>query len=373
MRHNFKIIQEINFTRQKNNMISPGVLKKILSAYELTDPAMLIVPYGKGLINNTWKITIGSSEYILQKINESVFEKPLDIEYNIHLIAEYLKENHPGYLFTIPVKTKKQEEMICDQQGYFRVFPFIKNSYTINIASMPQQAFEAARQFGLFTEMLIKFPVILLKKTIPDFHNLILRYQQFEEACKYGDPSRIKESASIIKFIRGHNNILKKFQLIQADPNFKIRVTHHDTKISNVLFDKNGKGLCVIDLDTVMPGYFISDVGDMMRTYLSPVSEEEKDIKKIEVREDFFQAIVEGYLQQMSKHLSDAELKHFVFAGKFMIYMQAIRFLTDHLSNDKYYGADYENQNFVRANNQVTLLQRIIDKKNILKQMINHY
>jgi len=126
----------------------------------------------------------------------------------------------------------------------------------------------------------------------------------------------------------------------------------------------------VIDLDTVMPGYFISDFGDMMRTYLSPVSEEEKDLSKIEIREDYFKAIAEGYLSEMGNELSSAEKKYLVYAGKFMVYMQALRFLTDHLNNDIYYGAKYEGHNFIRATNQVSLLKKIIDKEKILQEII---
>lgn len=351
-------------------MISSNTLKKILSNYEIADPQIIIEPYGSGLINNTWKVFDGNNEYILQRINNNVFKQPLHIEYNIHLVAQYLKKNHPDYLFAAPVKTKMQEEMVYHPEGYFRLFPFIKNSYTIDVATTPKQAFESARQFGLFTKMLAEFRADSLKATIPDFHNLTLRFQQFEDACKHGNPARLKESMNAIHFIRKHDDILKKFQYIQTDRAFKLRVTHHDTKISNVLFGKNGMGLCVIDLDTVMPGYFISDFGDMMRTYLSPVSEEEKDFDKIEVRDEFFQAILEGYLKEMSSELSEAELKHFVYAGMFMTYMQAVRFLTDYLNNDTYYSTTYEKQNYIRANNQLTLMQRILDKENILNKMV---
>jgi Ser/Thr protein kinase RdoA (MazF antagonist) len=148
-----------------------------------------------------------------------------------------------------------------------------------------------------------------------------------------------------------------------SDTQFKRRVTHHDTKISNVLFDKEDKGLCVIDLDTVMPGYFISDVGDMLRTYLCPVSEEENDFSKIEVRDEFYKAIINGYKEEMKNELTDKENKYFFYAGKFMIYMQALRFLTDHINDDAYYGAKYEGQNFVRASNQMVLLERYLEKE----------
>ena len=351
-------------------MIPPDTLKQILSAYKITGPEIVIEPHGTGLINNTWKVIDGNNNYILQRINENVFKQPLDIEYNIHLIAEYLKKHQPGYLFTAPVATNAGKEMVHHPEGHFRLFPFIKNSYTIDVATTPKQAFEAARQFGMFTKMLSGFPASSLRTTLPDFHNLTLRAGQFKDAGMHGNIERIKRSVNAIQFILDNTDILYTFQNIQTDTGFTLRVTHHDTKISNVLFDKNGKGLCVIDLDTVMPGYFISDVGDMMRTYLSPVSEEEKDLGKIEIREDFFRAILEGYLQQMSGELSKTELKHFVYAGKFMIYMQAMRFLTDYLNNDTYYGASYEDHNYVRANNQITLLQRLLEKENDLDKMV---
>ena len=138
-----------------------------------------------------------------------------------------------------------------------------------------------------------------------------------------------------------------------------------------MLFDDNGMGICVIDLDTVMPGYFISDVGDMMRTYLSPASEEEKDFTKIEVREDFFRAIVQGYLANMSDELTEEERGLILYAGLFLIYMQAIRFLADYCNNDSYYGASYEEHNFVRAGNQLALLKRLEEKSSKLDEIIS--
>jgi hypothetical protein len=137
-----------------------------------------------------------------------------------------------------------------------------------------------------------------------------------------------------------------------------------------VLFDDNEHGLCVIDLDTVMPGYFISDFGDMMRTYLSPVSDEEKDFSKIEIRDDYFKAIVDGYLGEMEKDVTAIEKKHMVYSGRFIIYMQALRYLTDYLNNDIYYVSKYEGHNLIRATNQVTLLKKIIEKEKFLQEII---
>jgi Ser/Thr protein kinase RdoA (MazF antagonist) len=159
--------------------------------------------------------------------------------------------------------------------------------------------------------------------------------------------------------IKQQKRIVDEYEICKI--RLKTRCTHHDTKISNVLFDHDDKGLCVIDLDTVMPGYFISDVGDMMRTYLCPVSEEEQDLSKITVRKEFYDAIVSGYLSEMGEELDETEKQYFHYAGEFMIYMQALRFLTDHINNDVYYGAKYEGHNFVRAGNQLTLLQRLME------------
>lgn len=161
---------------------------------------------------------------------------------------------------------------------------------------------------------------------------------------------------------------MRHYEAILANPDFKLRVTHHDTKISNVLFDGHNKGLCVIDLDTVMPGYFISDVGDMMRTYLSPVSEEEQDFSLIEVRLPFYEAIVSGYLQEMQGELSAAECNAFFYAGQFMIYMQALRFITDYLNDDVYYGQRYPDHNLVRGRNQLVLLQKLMEKEAVLRR-----
>lgn len=315
--------------------------------------------FGTGLINHTWKVYSRRGNYILQKINNNVFKQPQDIAHNIRLISNYLKENHPDYFFAAPVKTTDGKDIVFSEKGWFRLMPFVENSFTFDVVQTPAQAYEAAKQFGKFTKKLSGFNSAQLKITIPHFHDLELRYQQFLRAVSKGNEKRINESKPMIEDLIRHKNIIDEYRDVVGKSEFKLRVTHHDTKISNVLFDKKSKGLCVIDLDTVMPGYFISDVGDMMRTYLSPVSEEETDFEKIVIRNEFYKAIVEGYSDEMKDELTPLEKNHFLFAGKFMIYMQALRFLTDHLNNDVYYGVKYEGHNFIRAKNQAILLQRL--------------
>ena len=256
-------------------------------------------------------------------------------------------------------------------EGYYRVIPFVKGSHSVDAASTTRQGYEAAMSFGRFTHLLSRFDVTKLQITLKDFHDLGLRYRQFEQSLAKGNKERIRETAELVKELQAQHHIVQEYENICASAEFKIRVTHHDTKISNVLFDEHDNSLCVIDLDTVMPGYFISDVGDMMRTYLSPVSEEEADLLKIEVREDYFKAIVSGYLHYMHEDLSQKEKQTFVYAGKFMIYMQALRFLTDYLNNDVYYGAAYRGHNLVRAQNQTALLKLLCSKETALQALVN--
>jgi Ser/Thr protein kinase RdoA (MazF antagonist) len=333
-------------------------MRNILSAFGLEEKGCLIIPFGKGLINSTWQVENKNKKYILQRINNNIFKNPEDIAFNIRMIADYLKAHFPTYLFVNPSPAMDGNDLVKTEDGYFRLFFFIENSHTIDVAEKPEQAYEAAKQFGRFSKLLSGFNVSQLKITLPDFHNLNLRYQQFENALQHGNTDRINQSSDLIEFIKKNKSIVDEFELCKTK--LKIRCTHHDTKISNVLFGNDDKGICVIDLDTVMPGYFISDVGDMMRTYLCPVSEEEKGFSKITVRREFYEAIVDGYLSEMGEELNDFEKKYFHYAGKFMIYMQAIRFLTDHLNDDIYYGSKYEGHNFIRAGNQVTLLQQLI-------------
>jgi Ser/Thr protein kinase RdoA (MazF antagonist) len=197
------------------------------------------------------------------------------------LIADYLQKHHPGYSFVAPLTSSKGDEMIyLKDEGFFRLFPFVADSHSKDVVETPEEAFEAAVHFGRFTKLLSAFNSSQLQITIPRFHDLGLRYDQFLQALENGNKQRIRGSQESISVLQSHSDIVTEYKNIQSNPQFKLRVTHHDTKISNVLFDSNGKGICIIDLDTVMPGYFISDVGDMMRTYLSPVSEEEKDFSK---------------------------------------------------------------------------------------------
>ncbi|MDQ6813610.1 MAG: aminoglycoside phosphotransferase family protein [Bacteroidota bacterium] len=348
------------------------MLASILTAFGIAPDQCNVLPFGNGLINHTWKIEDGNSSYILQRVNDKIFKSPAHIANNIRAISDYFAANHPDYLFVSPIKSTSNNDVVCiEGMGYYRLFPFVKDAHTVDTVQTPAEAYEAAKQFGRFTKLLAGFDISKLKITIPDFHNLSLRYHQFQQSLCNGSQERIATSGEAIRFLQEHVKIVQEFEAIQLNKNFKLRVTHHDTKISNILFDNKNCGLCVIDLDTVMPGYFISDIGDMMRTYLCPVSEEEKDFSKIEVRTGFFEALVNGYLHEMNDELTKQEKTTFTYAGKFLIYMQALRFITDYFNNDIYYGAKYPEQNFVRAQNQVVLLQKLLDKEEEFKTILS--
>lgn len=340
------------------------MLDIILKAYGFNAGNIKAEILSEGLINRTWKIQTGIDTIIVQQLSTNVFKQPELIGQNIDAIDKYLKINAPGYLFTSPLKTVAGSTMFKNVNEYYRVFPFIHGSHTITRVFTAEQAYEAAFQFGQFTHVLKDFDVRQLKYTIPDFHNLSLRYNQFITAIKKADAKRLAMADKLINELYSFKHIKVEYESLLKNFDCKIRVTHHDTKISNVLFDTNDKGICVIDLDTVMPGYFISDVGDMMRTYLCAVTEEEMDFEKIEIRKIFYEALCTGYIDALNNELTNFEKKHFLLAGKVIIYMQALRFLTDYLQNDMYYVADYPEHNFNRAKNQTVLLQQLCKFRN---------
>lgn len=319
----------------------------------------------QGLINRTYSIETTSGNYILQTINHHIFKQPLDIDFNIHSIGTYLAKHFPEYLFTQLVPAKNGKTLVEWEGQYFRAFHKV-DGYALSVLDNAHQVAQAAMQFGRFTSILKAFPVKSLKITLPNFHNLSLRYQQFKEALQNGNPIRIQQSRDAILFLQSAENLVDQYEHFIQSKEVQLRVTHHDTKISNVLFHQkkealssqnNEEAICVIDLDTVMPGYFISDVGDMCRTCLCPVSEEEANLDLVIVDKAKLTALQNGYLSEMKPLLSNFELDHLFYSGQYLIYMQALRFLTDHLNNDIYYGAKKEGQNYIRTLNQIRLLE----------------
>ena len=349
-----------------------SVSANVLKVFGFDTSLVEVKPLGEGLINHTYMVQSGNEVYVLQKINTVVFKNPGAIAHNIKWVSDYLAANNPAYYFVAPIPSVHGNQMEYIEEGYYRVFPYVNGSHAKTVVQNEEQAFEAGYQFGLFTNVLDELNANDLQITIPDFHNLTLRYHQFSNAITTGNQERIIQSENQIKFLQDQKWIVDFFETIKTNPNFKLRATHHDTKISNLLFDEKDKGICVIDLDTLMPGYFISDLGDMFRTYLCAVSEEETDFSKIVVRPTIYNAIVKGYLKGAGNMLSRDEADQIFYAGLFMIYMQALRFLTDFINNDVYYGAKYPLHNYNRACNQIKLLEDYLQKKELLQIDINN-
>lgn len=347
--------------------------EEIVQAYGFTSTNIKLQQIGSGHINRTYLLTtIEGLKYILQNINTYVFKDPHAIATNIKAVADELKLHHPNYLFPTPIATVSGELMFEHNQDFWRLLPFIDNTIAFDTLSVPNQAYEAAKQFGKLSRLLNKIDLSKLKPTIIGFHDLAWRYEQFIEALNKA-PEALKSTAHAeIDITLRHHFIVTYYQSYTNGNDFPDRVMHHDTKISNVLLSEiDSRGVCVIDLDTLMPGKFISDLGDMMRTYLCAFSENEKDFEKVQIRLPYFKATIEGYLSEMASILTETEKELILYSGKYIIYMQALRFLTDYLNGSIYYPISYPTQNLDRTKNQFKLLNELFENEKILQGIID--
>ena len=331
--------------------------EQIVRSFGLS-PALNTFRIGSGHINYTFKIE-GEPSFILQRINKNVFKEPEVIAQNIRRAAGYLRDHHPHFIFMASLPTVHGKEMAYDNEGYpWRLYPLIDHSFTVNELETDEQAFEAAKAFGRLCRNLDGCDVGLFKPVIADFQDLSWRYRQFEDALKQATRERQTEAETCIQSAKHFGFLVKKYDDLIQSGGLKLRIVHNDTKINNILFDSiTCQTICAIDLDTLMPGYFIYDLGDMVRTFVSPVSEEENDISKIIFRKNIYDALTQGYLSQMNEVMSAVEKQAIPFSGLMMTYIMALRFLADYLNGDIYYHTAYPGQNLVRAKNQFRLLQ----------------
>lgn len=344
----------------------------ILEAYGFDANAIEVHQTGSGHINRTYLLSVtGKGKYILQSLNTQVFKDPEAIAQNIEAVATWLKDRHPAYLFPAPLPTLNGELMARHNGEYWRLMPYIPDTVAFDVLNEPKQAYEAAKQFGKLSRLLNDFDVSRLKPTIPGFHDLSWRYEQFTEALAHTSAAFKEQAQHEIETAQHYHFIVDYFRSFLRRGDFPDRVMHHDTKISNVLLrERSYEGVCVIDLDTLMPGKFISDLGDMMRTYLCAFSENERDLEKVKIRLPYFKAMMEGYLSEMADSLTETEKELLLFSGKYIIYMQALRFLTDYLNGSIYYPTAYPEQNLDRAKNQFKLLSELFSQEKILEDII---
>lgn len=312
-----------------------------------------------GLIHKTYKVTANNRAAILQQVNTNVFRDINAVVGNYQLIHSHLERS--GTL-RVPamIKTTQGDDTWTDKEGCcWRAFQFIANTYTEALPASPEKIFSAAKCYGQFTSSLNGLDIEKLKPTIAGFHDLSHRYRQLQTAISNANDARLTKSRTLLEKINGRKNLVEFYDSLKTNPEFKIRAMHHDTKLSNILFDKTtGQAVCPIDLDTTMPGYFFSDVGDMIRSMISP-NDENAPADSVEVNPKIYRAIVSGYESGIGNSFTTAERNEIHKAGMIMLYMQGIRFLADYLSNDTYYKIQYAEQNFDRALNQITLLEKL--------------
>lgn len=318
-----------------------------------------------GLINSTYKISFERVSYILQAINTKVFKDPELVMDNIQNIANHLQKNDYPLKILKPISSARGI-LEKDKFGTFwRAFPFIENTTVFKNITYPNQAFEAAKSFGLFIKYLDGIDINSIKETIPNFHDLKYRKTLFDSALSRNKLNRKDKVKSEIEIT------LKWLKSLQFDfTKMPKRVVHNDAKISNVLLDKNGlSGVCVIDLDTVMPGYIVTDFGDMVRTMCCTVTEEETDFEKVAIDINIFKATAEGFLSITKSFITSAEKKNLFDGCAYIILEQAIRYLTDYLEGDIYYPNSFADQNLYRAKNQLKLLESLIENRLTFEQI----
>jgi Ser/Thr protein kinase RdoA (MazF antagonist) len=336
--------------------------KEVLTAFSSRNENYTVEQLGNGLINHTFKITDEKNNKVLllQQINKNVFKKPVEVQDNFIMLWQY-KDGTNDVFFPTPVQLKKNETLFIDKDGnYWRAFEFLNGTITLDVPHTAEQARATAQTFGQITAFLSSFNAESLHIVIPDFHNLSFRYRQFEKALAGAKPDRLQKAASLIEEVQSRKKYKDFYESIIQSSAFPKRVMHHDAKIANVLFDKKtGNVICAIDFDTTMPGYFFSDLGDMIRSMACSSDEHNTDFRKLHIRKDFYKAIVSGYLEVMNNYLTNEERKYIHSAGLLMIYMQAVRFIADYLNNDVYYQISYPEQNFDRGTNQITLLKNL--------------
>jgi hypothetical protein len=321
-----------------------------------------IVSYGNGHINSTflvtWKVDGIAQKYILQAINTKIFQQPEKIANNIKLVADFLSNQAYRYKVLQPILTAEGKTFVVKEEKYWRVFPYFSNSYAPETCNNFAQAYDAGIAYGHFFKTLSTLEVEKLETIIPDFHNATLRWEQFEKSLKNAKTKRLEEAKELIDFCKKNQHYIEKYK--EIIPKIPIRTTHNDTKITNILFDKNThKPLAIIDLDTIQPGTILSEFGDMVRTFCNSGNEDEPNESKISFQENFFDALKKGFLSECGDFLEKIEIDSMVFGAKLTIFVQAMRFLTDYLNNDIYYKISFPKHNFYRAKNQITLLKKI--------------
>jgi Ser/Thr protein kinase RdoA (MazF antagonist) len=347
------IAEKRNLPRNFQNLNSEttAIIRQFLGAAQISE----VLPFGTGHINDTYKVASGSGNFLLQKLNERAFSSSEAVMHNIQWVGEYIARQSYPLKNMRPVPAQDGRFWWQDAGGgYWRMFPFFDGTLALDRVETEEQAFEGAKAFGAFAKALGGLPPETLHATIPGFHDGPKRLACFYEVIKRGIPGRLKVAAKEIETLLQHQALFGQI----AAAGLPQRIMHHDTKISNVLFDaKTRKAAAVVDLDTVMPGIVLSDFGDMMRTFANAAAEDEACLEKVALRMPIFYALSEGYLSEMGDALTLTEKKWLPMGGRWLTLMQAMRFLADYLEGDVYYKTSNPEHNLVRARSQLALYE----------------
>ncbi len=336
------------------------IIQKAAAQFGTGVPA--VASLGEGLIHRTYKVNYtGSEPVVLQCINRATFKQPENIINNYRLLEEYLGSVGKK---TIPALCKTHAGKyywIDPEENFWRATHFINNSNAPSLPRNEQDVYTAAKCFASFTQSLNGLSADKLDIIIPQFHDLSFRYKQFEEAVRSAHISRLLKATHVISELRNHVQLVDFYKKVESnDGDYPVRIMHHDCKISNILFDNtSGAVVCPVDLDTVMPGKYFSDLGDMIRTMACTEQENSTAWENISVKPGFYTAIVKGYTEGMGNDLTAEEKKNIHQSGLLLTYMQCLRFVTDFLNNDIYYKTTYPEQNLNRALNQLILLEQL--------------
>ena len=357
----------------------------VLASFCLPGSAVSCEHFGNGHINDTFLAVQDENgrkkSYILQRMNREVFKDPEGLMRNIVLVTDYLRERirERGGAVTRevlnPIRTPDGSPFVIDGNGsYWRLYTFITDAVSLDKVRSSEDFYQSAVAFGRFSGLMAGFDASTLAETIPDFHNTPKRYEAFEAALKNNCCGRADTVRSEIDFFKAH----KADMCFCADKLVKglipLRVTHNDTKLNNIMIDaKTGKGLCVIDLDTVMPGLSVFDFGDSIRFGANTAAEDEQDLSKVSLSLELFETYVKGYLEGCGGALTDEEVKLLPWGAKTMTLECGMRFLTDHLQGDTYFMIHRENHNLDRARTQIRLVEDMERKWGEMEKIVGKY
>jgi Ser/Thr protein kinase RdoA (MazF antagonist) len=358
-------------------MNPPRGPEEVVRSFAVEGEFLRAEPYGNGHIHDTYLVFLKRSgapaRIILQRINTQVFRNPDVLMENIarvtaHLAAQLADDLDRDRRALRLIPTRAGLALHADEDGrLWRAWRFIENAYSREQIDSPAQAFEAARAFGLFQQQLATLPAPRLHDTIPDFHSTPKRYAALEDAIAHDIAGRVRTAQAEIAFARARQSIAG----LLTNAGLPERVTHNDTKCNNVLFDdKSGEAICVVDLDTVMPGLAAYDFGDMVRTMTCPAAEDEIDLSQVRVHLPLFEAVARGYLSAAGSFLTPAEKDSLAVAGRLITFELALRFLTDYLNGDTYFKVHRPAHNLDRCRAQFALVASLEVQESAMRQLL---